>query len=69
MHEALAKNSRKKIEMFGRQRGILAQSEKEHVLLAGKSSLQDAGSAAISLKQPLTVKNTDYQAVGARNQP
>ena len=44
MWEEMAKQSRKRINLFGgRQRGILAHENKGRNLFGPKSSLQDAG--------------------------
>ena len=43
MYEEMAKQSRKRLNLFGRQRGILAHENKGRNVFGPKSSLQDAG--------------------------
>ena len=48
VYEQMAKNSRKRINLFGRQRGILAHEEKGRNVFGAKTSLQEAGSVTLN---------------------
>ena len=48
MYEAMAKQSRRKLNLFGRQRGILAHENRGRNIFGPKSSLQDAGNSALT---------------------
>ena len=49
MYDEMARTSRKKMNLFGRSRGILAHEEKNRNCFGfNKASLQDAGAATMS---------------------
>ena len=64
MYEEMAKQSRKRLNLFGRQRGILAHENKGRNMFGPKSSLQDAGNSAMTSLFPREEANITSARVG-----